>query len=164
MANKAFTKNSKKLLNIKNLVKGIHKQSVEIGYFQSQGRHISAEYSYAALAQAIELGFFPVSSQRRAPMPFMRTILNITGVYIKRDARVKKAYGRWASPKNKNQSPKEVLNAVGEVGIESSRKVFGNPVFFPQAHDRNRFPLVTTGDLRNHFTYRNSINKLVRKV
>ena len=67
--NIAFSLRKNKKSKLKNMIKSfklLHGESTQVGYFKSQGMHKGADgisdYSYTALAQALENGFFPMLS------------------------------------------------------------------------------------------------------
>jgi hypothetical protein len=162
-----ITKKTKKLESIKTAIKKIDGQGVEIGYFASQGIHKGGwgtrEYSYAALAQALSLGWFPATSESRKPMPFMKHIMERTVIGMVRSTKVRRAFRNWGRNLEKKASPSTWLDAVGEYAILQSKQVFNNPSYFPQAPS-NKTPNWETGDLAKHFTYRTTFNNRVRRV
>ena len=152
---------------IKKSLEKADKQKVEIGYFANQGKHTGADgisdYSYAGLAQALELGFFPVQGEFRQPMPFMKNILNLTVKKLPRSQIFLRARRKWVKKLHKNGNPQILLDAIGRIAIMQSRVVFGNPAYFPQAPD-NKTPNFHTGELMSHFTYRTTFDNRVRKT
>ena len=157
-----LTKKGKKLENIMKSIQKLDGQRTEIGYFQSQGRHRSGEYSYAGLAQALEIGYFPVQGIKRRPMPFMGSILKRTVSGIKSSGEVKAAFRMWSKNLVKRASPKTLLESVGKRAVLESKHVFNNPFYFPQAPS-NSSPNYETGDLAEHFTYKTSFDGRVRR-
>lgn len=152
-----------KLLNIRRSVKKISGQSTEVGYFQSQGKHSGGMYSYTALAQALELGYFPVQQMNRIPMPFMTHIVQRTIYGLSSSMSVKRAYRAWGRSLGNNGTPVKLLDAVGELAIQQSRFVFNNRAYFPDSPN-NKTPLYETGDLMKHFTYKDTYNGVVRRT
>lgn len=147
---------------IKKSVKRLDGQKVQAGYFSSQGKHSDGQYSYVGLVQALELGYFPAQGITRAPMPFMHHIGAITKSGLKRDAEVKRAFKTWSSTIHRKNNPSKLLNAMGMRAVRSSRQVFNNPAYFPQA-PKNKTPLVDSGELRENFSYMTSWDRSVRR-
>lgn len=160
-------KKGHKLASIRESVKKIVGEKVEIGFFAQQGRHTGRDgvrdYTYAGLAQALELGFFPIQGEFRTPMPFMKNIMERTVYGMKRSTKVRRAFRTWGRRLDKKASPLVWMDAVGEYAKQESKKVFNNPAYFPQTPN-NRTPLVETGELRSKFTYRTSYDKRVRRT
>lgn len=156
---------TKKLQSIKSAVQKLDGQKTELGYFKSQGMHVGMDgipdLSYAALAQALELGLFP--EQAHIPLPFMNHIGDLTVEGLTRSTKMRRAVKSWSKNLERNASPLPLLDAVGEVGIKQSRKVFNNKIFFPQAPN-NETPIFQTGELMRKFTYRTSYDNKVRKT
>lgn len=151
-----------KLDRIKESVKKLDNQTVDVGYFQNQGRHKGSGYSYTILAQALELGVFPNGTVRR-PLPFMNKIGDKSMLSIGRSIKVKRAFRAWGRKLDKKGNPQNLLNAVGEYVIMQSKQVFNNPAYFPEAPN-NPTPLYESGELAKHFTYRTSWDNRVRRV
>ncbi len=160
---------------IQRMIKSMERLSgeyTEVGYFKSQGMHTGADgvadYSYTALAQALEIGFFPMLKNRasisemvRTPMPFMNHIVNRTIQDRKRSVIFLRPWKNWRLNMDKNGSPDELLNAMGRLAVNRSKDVFDNKAYFPQA-PQNATPLVETGELRKKYSYITSVNKIVR--
>ncbi len=161
-------KKGKKFDMIQDAVMKLHGQGTEIGYFGSQGKHKGADgiadYSYAALANALETGFFPNAERKyRRPMPFMEHIMQRTAYGMARSRKVNTAFRLWGRKLDKRGNPLVLLDAVGEYAVQQSKQVFNNPAYFPQ-NPKNKTPLVTTGELRSKFTYRTTFDNKVRRT
>ena len=156
-------KKGKKLESIRASVKKLDGQTVKAGYFASQGKHLGGSYSYAALAQALELGYFPVQGFTRVPMPFMNHIGNLTYKGLSRDAGFKKALKAWIKKLDKKGNPKALLDSMGMAAKKNAYHVFNNPAYFPQAPN-NRTPNFETGALRSAFSYKTSWDNQVRRT
>lgn len=155
-------KKGRKLDRIKQSLRKLDGEAVELGYFASQGRHPEGPYSYAALAQALEMGYFPVEGRMYVPMPFMKFIVRNTLRAMKNSPAVKKAYRIWGKRLVKGTGPEVWLKAIGELAIEESGDVFNNRQYFPQAPN-NKTPIYETGALASQFTYRITTNMQVRR-
>lgn len=165
-------KNNSKLDDIKKSLKAANKQKVEVGYFSSQGKHTGADgisdYSYAALAQALEIGWFPMmkdvlfGDQYRTPMPFMNNIVNRGLQDRMKSGAFTRPAKKWRQSLDEGVSPDLLLNALGRTIVLAAPKVMGNPAYFPQASS-NETPNVETSELLNAFSFRTSTNKAVRK-
>ena len=160
-------KKGKMFDRIKESLRKIDGQKTEIGYFKQQGMHKGrdgvADYSYTALAQALEIGFFPVQGLIRTPMPFMDHIAQRTVMGMGRSTKVRRAFRTWGRKLDKRGNPLILLDAVGQYAKIQSRVVFNNPLYFPQASG-NSTPLFETGELMSKFTYRTSFDKRVRRT
>ncbi len=161
-------KKGKKLDSILASTKKLDGQKTEIGYFASQGKHKGSDgigsYSYAGLAQALELGYFPLSNQPfRKPLPFMNQIRKNTVKNLKRSMHFKIAMKSWYTKLDKKGNPKVLLDAVGWWAKKQASGVFNNPAYFPQAPN-NQTPIYETGELLNHFTYRTTFDNQVRRT
>ncbi len=75
-----------------------------------------------------------------------------------------KAHRQWkGKATNKGgTSPNILLDAVGMKAIVESKKVFNNKMYFPQVPE-NETPVWETGDLAQHFTYKQTNNNRVRR-
>jgi len=156
-------KKGKKLDSIQQAIRKIDGQSVEIGYFANQGKHIGGDYSYPALAQALETGYFPAQGITRTPMPFMEHIGQRTIYSLGQSTKVKRAFRAWGRKLDKKGNPLNWMNAVGEHAKLQSTMVFNNPAYFPQVPN-NKSPLFESGDLARRFTYRTSFDNRVRRT
>ncbi len=144
----------------------------KVGYFRSQGMHTGADgiadYSYAALAQALEIGYFPMLKdvkegyKFKTPMPFMNSIVNLSLQSKKRSPVFNRPWKKWLLNLDKNESPDILLDAIGRLAVNKSKEVFNNKAFFPQA-PTNLTPLFETGELMKHYAFRTSSNSQVRK-
>ena len=114
MLSSRIKKKGKKLESISQAVKKLDKQTVKAGYFASQGKHIDGEYSYVALAQALELGYFPLQEIVRIPMPFMKHIGYLAMRGMRNDPAVKREFNKWIKKADKKGNPQALLNAIGE--------------------------------------------------
>lgn len=160
-------KKADKLGRMRESLMKINGQKTSIGYFANQGMHVGrdgvADYSYTALAQALEIGFFPAQGITRTPMPFMHHIGQRTIMGITRSTKVRRAFRAWGRKLDKRGNPLVLLNAVGEYAKMQAATVFNNPLYFPQA-PKNNTPLVETGELFSKFTYRTSFDNRVRRT
>ncbi|MCP4394930.1 MAG: hypothetical protein GY804_11790 [Alphaproteobacteria bacterium] len=161
-------KKGKKLDSMLAAIEKLDGQKTEIGYFASQGKHKGSVgiggYSYAGLAQALELGYFPLSNQPfRKPLPFMNRIVENTFYSLRTSMKYKKAMRSWFKKLDKKGNPQELLDAVGWFAKKQAGFVFNNPAYFPQAPN-NKTPIYETGELLNHFTYRTSHDNNVRRT
>lgn len=98
-------KKGKLLDSIEQSIKKIHDQEVEVGYFAQQGKHKSGDYSYAALAEAIEIGYFPATGMTRTPMPFMEHIVQRSIYGMSSSLTVKRAFKKWGRKLHKKGNP-----------------------------------------------------------
>ncbi|MCP3921265.1 MAG: hypothetical protein GY714_01640 [Desulfobacterales bacterium] len=161
-------KKGKKLDSMLASIKKLDGQGTEVGYFASQGKHKGSDgigsYTYAGLAQALELGYFPLSDQPfRIPMPFMEHIVQRTFYGLRGSMKYKRAMKSWFKKLDKKGNPLDVLNAVGWFAKKQAHVVFNNTAYFPQAPN-NQTPLFETGELLYHFTYRTSFDGKVRQT
>lgn len=153
----------KKLQRVAQSIKRLDGQSTQIGYFAQQGLHSGGEYSYVALAQAVEIGYFPKQKLNRVPMPFMNIIGDKVARGVPVDAKVRGAFRKWGKRLDRGVSPNKLLNAVGEVGLTESKGIFNNPAYFPQA-PHNKTPLFESGDFAAHFAYKNTVTNIIKEV
>lgn len=153
------------LQNIKKSIAALSKESVDVGYFQSQGKHVGkdgiANYSYCGLAQALELGLTNSAVNRGVPMPFMESIRDLTVKGYKTSPLVKRAMKEWSMTLHTDVKPTAILNGLGAYAKLRSKEVFNNPAYFSQNPDNNS-PVWETGELAGKFAFRNSITKQVR--
>ena len=162
-------KTGKTLDNIMASIRKLDEHSTDIGHFASQGKHTGSDgisdYSYVALGQALATGYFPVQGVSRGPMPYLKQINENSMLSMtKQNSQVTRQFQRWAKRMHKpNNSPQQLLSAVGQHVVAESRKVFGNPMYFPLARAGNDRPLITTGEFASKFTYRTSLDKKVRR-
>jgi len=158
-------KTGKMLDKIKKSIDKLDNSKVDVGYFSSQGKHTGrdgiADYSYVALAQAIELGHFPIQELYTTPMPFMDSIGDLTVEKMGTSSSVKRAFKAWGRKLHDNIQPTDLLNSIGKYAKLQSTKVFNNPEYFRQAPN-NDTPVYETGEFSSHFAYRDSITKTVR--
>lgn len=163
----SIKKKTKKLESIVTSLRKIDGKKTQIGYFKNQGMHVGKDmipdYSYVALAQAIEIGYFPVQGKVTVPMPFMRSIFERTIMGMGRSTKVRRAFQKWGKRLDKKASPQILLDAVGEYAKMQSLSVFNNKAYFPQAPN-NMSPVFETGELMSKFTYRTTHDNRVRRT
>ena len=153
----------RKLINIRQAIKKLDGEATQLGYFRSQGMHWQGVYTYTALAQALETGFFPATGLQRTPLPFMVFIGDLTVNKLKKSMLFKSALKTWRTNlHNRSSQPHKLLAAVGEVGVDESMNVFGNKKYFPQA-PWNPTPVFETGDLARNFTYKVTSNNMMKR-
>jgi hypothetical protein len=161
-------KEGKKLEKIKNNIFQLNKKYVQVGHFGSQGMHSKAPYDYPALMLKLHVGGSLFSN---TPMP-PRPLLNILWAKNARlqDPLFKKAIIDWAKRPQTVNSNKKLLDDLGKVLTRKGRALFGktpplavNAPMTIKKKGRNS-PLVETGELRDKFSYRNTIDKVIRGV
>lgn len=157
-------KYSNKLSKIKGSFHRLDGRSTSVGYFAAQGKHKGADgisdYTYAGLANALEIGYFPLmrgtaspKEEHRTPMPFMNSIVNRARMDAKKSPIFTRPFKQWVRGLEKGIGPEIILNAMGKMARKASKEVFDNPVYFPQAPN-NTSPNFETGELMKAFTFR----------
>lgn len=157
-------KYSNKLSKIKGSFHRLEGRSTSVGYFAAQGKHKGADgisdYTYAGLANALEIGYFPlmrdvdtIADSFRTPMPFMNHIVNRARMDSKTSPIFNRPFKQWVRGLGKGIGPEILLNAVGKMARHASKEVFDNRVYFPQA-PQNATPIFETGELMKAFTFR----------
>ena len=163
-------KNKNMLSSIKRSFQRLEGQSTSVGYFAEQGKHpvtapfINQPYSYAALALALETGWFPLNVPEhriREKLPFMKSIVNLSMKDRRRAVTFTRPFKKWRTNLHNNVSPSLLLNAVGRLNISRAKKVFNNPAFFTQV-PINDSPIFETGDLLKKYSYKTSLNKTLK--
>jgi len=160
-------KKGKQIDNIKKSMKRLSGEFTSVGYFRSQGMHVGrdliADYSYPALAQALELNLFPPSVNETVPMPFMDNIVIEALKQRRRSPLLNRPMTKWRKNLDKDIGPGNILNGLGKLAIKTSAEVFGNRTFFPEAKPWNLNPLITTGELMKAYSFTTSLNGQVRR-
>lgn len=154
-----------KLQNISKSIQNIHNKKTSVGYFASQGKHVGrdgiADYSYAGLAQALELGLTLSRLNFNKPMPFMNSIARLTVTSITNATVVKRAFQSWGKDLHKIADPTILLDSIGKYAQSKAKEVFNNTAYFPQ-NKYNKTPIFETGELLKNFAYKNSVSNKVR--
>jgi len=124
------------------------KSSIEVGHFQSDGKH-SSGLSYVDI---MALWAFGGPNQDSIKNP--RAILSIKMQELSTKPEFKSAMRRWLSQANPSDS--QFMNNLGSFILEQYKELFG--VTFPslmQGSPSNRnSPLLDTGELKNKASYK----------
>lgn len=159
-------KQGKKLEKLRNNIRGLHKQNVKVGHFRKQGMHSTAPYSYPTLMLKLHVGGSFFSNTPLPPRPLL-TLLWAKNLRLK-DASFRQAILAWAKRPQTQNSNIKLLNDMGATLTRKGKALFGKtPPLAPNApltikkKGRNS-PLVDTGELRDKFSYMNSIDKTLR--
>lgn len=132
----------------------LSKNRVEVGHFAEQGMHPTAEMSYVDLMRFHASGRTYVV---RDPIAVLKWMVKRIPVDI---------YGNHLREFFKNPSDKRSLTAIfdsiGRFLSDKEKSIFGNPSYL-KTTSFNLDPLVDTGALVDAVSYKNSIDKRLKK-
>jgi len=160
-----IVKKGNSLDKIRSNIRKIDGERVEIGYFEEQGLHNSG-LSYSTLMALQEFGTDEIPH---------RPVFQITafGNPPQKNARVKSAIRNWSkallNKDNNKDNSKQLLDTIGKTYQEALLSLFGDTsMLTPNApltislKGRDE-PLVDSGELKDNLSYRNSIDKEIKK-
>jgi len=157
---------TRKSYNLDKFLKKINKlaeQSVSSGYFPESGRHSEYGMHYATLMKMHEFGF--EGEFGRIPS---RPVKAITHTLMQNK------WGDWSKYiklylQGKIET-KQLLDNIGNYSVDVAYSVFGNNYYLQeesyqtQRQKGGSRPLVESGEFRDNWRYKTSINKIVIKV
>lgn len=163
---------SDKVDNILKSLKKADNDSVEVGYFEEQGKHKGSGLLYSHLADIHEhgrtirhpKGYIIVIP----PRPFLKFGLGMLGSKLNSSRVVKRSFKAWADKLEKTGNIEPVLEAIGQLGVRQVRAIFGSTKFLaPNAKSTisrkgSNKPLIAKGELRSKVAYRTSISRKVK--
>lgn len=138
---------------IKALVKRSSTEVAEVGWFASDGAHPTANMSYPRLAK------FHATGEDGVPV---RNVLAVAEDKFspKKYQEIRTAIGKYLV-QGTDQAYEEVIEALGEGFWKECHDVIGNPSRLPVTN--NPTPLVDTGELEDHLSYRTSKNPTLKR-
>jgi len=140
-----------------NKIKAISKldgEHVDIGWFQSQGKHPTADLTFPQLAKYHATG----GGGRVTP----RDVLALSSAVYppNKDREVIQALTKWLSG-GRTGGTEALLAVLGDVQVKRIQSLFGSSLLSPTSG--NPDPLVETGALRNKTAYKTSINNIIKE-
>lgn len=141
----------KKIQKLKDKIKKLSDAKVYVGYYMDQGIHHESQMSYVDLMTIHEYGV----DNNGVHIP-ARPVLHYTnsgGVFLPKDKEaIKKAFkGVFV----RDIPISVILNKIGKHYQQKGREVFGSTILLPTV--KGNPPLIDTGDLVEHFSYRTSV-------
>lgn len=146
----------------------LHKQNVEIGYFEEQGVHESSKMTYPQLMNFHEYGD---AEGKVPPRPVFHIVAYSDTNDPKNNTSIIKGvrnFSKLSQTKNANKNAELLLNMIGEVYKNAITDVFGKSPPLEKNNDayaatkpNGNQPLILTGDLKNHVAIKTSITKEV---
>jgi len=140
-------------------VRAAHDESVEMGWFDIQGPHPTADMTFAELARFQATGGASGGKPMAVPQ---RDILAVTAAVhpFENSPDVDKIIWEWLDKPNANNTI-AMLDRFGENYVEKIKGLFGSVHLGPT--ERNPDPLINTGALRDNTAHRNSKTLVVKK-
>tara|TARA_R110000851_G_scaffold100830_1_gene216624 strand:- start:275 stop:766 length:492 start_codon:yes stop_codon:yes gene_type:complete len=155
-------KKGNSLSKISKNVKKLDGENVQIGYFAEQGVHKGSKMTYASLMALLEYGnedipkrpIFTIAAFQNSP---------------EKDTRVKRAVRAWNKELLTSDNSKALLDKLGRMYRKSIGDLFGDTSAIEGNHPTTirlkgrDDPLRDTGDLKRKLSFRNSLDKEIKK-
>jgi len=144
-------------------MRAFNNSKVEIGHFESQGKHSGSDLSYVDLMQIANLG---INGPPRRPL----RLLQIDNKNLS-DSKFNTLMKLWGTSNYTRGNNEKLLQGFGIVLAKKEKAIFGKtgPMMPPTTSNKKvgamgpTAPLVDTGELRSKVSYKTSISKVVKE-
>lgn len=128
-------------------------ENVEVGHFAESGNHYSG-FTYPQLMEIHHFGLLGHVSRPVLDVLFHK-------YFNMNNPKVVAAIRDWGNEPPTPASLSKMLNMLGEVLVEAEKGIFGDPVALGPV-TTNPTPLDLKGKLKEHTSYRTSIDKTIK--
>lgn len=135
-------KNDQMLKDIKRMME-LSESSVEVGWFEDQGKHPTADMTYPELAHFHAVG----GDDKTRVIPRDVLAVHLDMFEFGSNGEIIKAVENWLRDPSQTL-PSKVLQRIGNAQLEHIKSLFGS-AYLTQT-EGNPDPLIDTGELRDH--------------
>jgi hypothetical protein len=158
-------KKGNKLQKIRKAMHHLNGQSTQVGHFEEQGDHSTAEMPYTDLMRMHHFGVGGLKPRQ------VLTLLVFRNRKLQ-DPKFSSAMKTWGDGPYTIQNNNKLLDTFGQILAREEKSIFGkaSPLMPPSAPFKEvgvmgpTAPLVDTGELKEAVRYKTSTNKNLKKV